>query len=165
MNMTRSQLFNLCPVFLIATSFLWRISAQETPPSTPDNLAVARDFLHTMYPQLSGKNYFTTLETTLYYDKQTDPLGGRLQLSIGEGPKGRVLYTVNGCQAVPIAPQPPAPNGALPSSRRAIVSPGLLHLNSSCRQDSILARRGAYSNSKLVALPQAMLPRRPHTRS
>jgi hypothetical protein len=83
MNMTRSQLFNLCPVFLIATSFLWRISAQETPPSTPDNLAVARDFLHTMYPQLSGKNYFTTLETTLYYDKQTDPLGAGCNCPLG----------------------------------------------------------------------------------
>jgi hypothetical protein len=88
---------------VIAVFAFTAASAQEKAPLTPNYLGVAQNFLRTFYPQLSGKNYFMTVNTNLYYDKPRAPFGGVLHLSIGEGPKGETIY-IGGCQAVKVAP-------------------------------------------------------------
>jgi len=80
----------LCFAILLASLSCAASCPQESPPLTPNRLAVARDFVRTFYPNLNNKNYFLSLQTSLYYDKSSDPFAGLLVLNIGEGPKGDV---------------------------------------------------------------------------
>lgn len=74
---------------ILLAIFPWLITAsakaQEVPASMPNNLVVARDFLRAFYPQLSGRNYFLSVNTSLNYDA-SPTLDGLLRLSIGSVP-------------------------------------------------------------------------------
>ena len=93
--MIMARKIKLCLVALIIASYCAAASAQETPPLTRDNLAVAQDLLRAFYPEMSDRNYFMTFETSLHYDKPSDPFGGWLQLSVGEGPKEELVIYGN----------------------------------------------------------------------
>jgi len=90
--MTRLKLAKI----VLAATFSWVITtclkAQEVPPSTPNNLALARDFLRSFYPQLSGRSYFLTVNTSLKYDAPPT-LDGLLRLSVGEVPDEKPSHT------------------------------------------------------------------------
>lgn len=69
--------------------------AQEPIPTTKDYTVWAHEFLRSMYPELSGKKYIMTLETSGGYDYPGVPLQPRL-LYVGEGTEFRITGILGG---------------------------------------------------------------------
>lgn len=69
--------------------------AQEPIPTTKDYTVWAHEFLRAMYPELSGKKYIMTLETSGGYDYPGVPLQPRL-LYVGEGTEFRITGILGG---------------------------------------------------------------------
>jgi len=87
--------------------------AQSPLPLRGDYYQFGRDFLHSLYPQLDGKHYSMTIESSVAYD---DPASQPrwFRLSVGASPKVAVLgCCFGGYKGEMIAPpQPPPPPGA-----------------------------------------------------
>ena len=94
---------------LIAVLFGAVVHAQENPPMTRDNVAWARDFMRTMYPDLNDKKYTLSVETYLPYDRSGTTIEW-LRLTIGDGPKG-VQRGYNGGCLYQLTPQPSSKDG------------------------------------------------------
>lgn len=83
------------------------MAAQEPATAKENGIALARDFLRTLYPGLNGKNYIITLETYLPYDHPADKISF-LRMDVGEGAKDWLIGYF-GCLS-----NPPIPEGATP---------------------------------------------------
>jgi len=67
---------------------------QEPPSQTKDNVRVAHEFLTSLYPDLSGKGYIMTLESSSRFD---GPANDRyFDLYVGRGPKDEIIGYVGG---------------------------------------------------------------------
>jgi hypothetical protein len=68
------------------TSFAWSgLTAQAIPQTISNRLAIARDFLRIFYPELSGKGYVLTLQSSLLYDQKSDAFDDILEISVRDG--------------------------------------------------------------------------------
>lgn len=98
-------------VFLLsAIAFLtWPPTAhpQQTVPSTDSYVRIGREFLRALYPELNGKKYTITLETSVRYD---DPksVPKFFMLDVGAGAKYAVIDCCIGGE-MGTAPMPPSP--------------------------------------------------------
>jgi hypothetical protein len=70
-------------------------SAQTNTVTTSDRLQVAQDFLHALYPELTSKNYWMSLTSSVRNDEQISALS-KFELDIGAGPKDLVLHYIGG---------------------------------------------------------------------
>ena len=86
--------------------------AQEPIPTTKDYTVWAHEFLRAVYPELSGKKYVMTLETSGGYDYPGVPLQPRL-LYVGEGTEFLITGTLGGYVATgpPTGHPTPLPPG------------------------------------------------------
>jgi len=113
---TRVQICLLC-----ATAFLaWaRAYSQQTVPPTESYVRIGREFLRTLYPELNGKKYTVTLETSLSYD---DPVSAPkfFMLDVGAGAKYAVIDCCIGGEmgtvVMPASPMPYPPELGPPPS-------------------------------------------------
>lgn len=71
------------------------VAAQNNPVPTTDHLRIAQDFLRTFYPDLTSKDNWMTLTSSVRNDGQISALSG-FELDIGAGPKDLILHYVGG---------------------------------------------------------------------
>jgi hypothetical protein len=83
--------------------------------SSQDNLAIAREFLRSLYPDTLGKHYNLSVEGWLHYD-QPNALFDRFELYVGEGAQYELKRPAGGCMGTPSPlPLPTPPEFGPPS--------------------------------------------------
>jgi hypothetical protein len=82
-------------LFLVALILGSSLPARlQEPPSPPDNVRVAHEFLTSLYPDLSGKGYILTLEANSRFDAPTNDR--YFALYVGRGPKDAITGYIAG---------------------------------------------------------------------
>jgi hypothetical protein len=71
------------------------LNSQQPTASTKNYVLTAQEFLKSMYPNLSGKKRFLTIQTSILYDEPAAQLN-QFQLFVGAGPKDQLLGYLGG---------------------------------------------------------------------
>jgi len=106
--------------FLLVFSLACGVTVADRCPPAPmsDHVRVAESFLRSFYPNLSGKRYTTSIETSKPFDNDTAISG--FSLYIGEGPKERIIGYLGGY----VGDKPPAGHREGPMHPKQFIETG-----------------------------------------
>ncbi len=100
-------------------------SSQERAERTKNFVFSGQQFLKLMYPELSGKKYFMTLETSILYDSRADHIND-FDLYVGEARKDIIRGYAGGCMGT-TEPSPqfsyPSNSGTVPAASTSLPLP------------------------------------------
>ena len=101
----RPQIFLLCLTAFLAGDP--SAHSQQTVPPTESYVRIGQDFLRALYPELNGKKYTVTLETSVSYD-DPESMPKFFMLDVGAGAKYAVISCCIGGEmgTVPLPPSP-----------------------------------------------------------
>jgi hypothetical protein len=80
---------------LLITEISTFANASQQSPTLADNISLAREFLRSLYPDLSGKKYSLSISTAAGYDDPNSAIWN-LELAIGDYPKEWVMGYAGG---------------------------------------------------------------------
>ena len=96
----------LCSLLLLKAVFLSSsVHAQENVPKTENFVKVGHEFLKALYPELNGKGYAVTVETSLGYD-DTKSVPKYFMLDVGTAPKFVIIECCYGGYFGGVVPSP-----------------------------------------------------------